>query len=163
MSHEKIDKNVCCPEFDPTLWNEKIFEWNNKKFIKDKVFTIFYMPINFGGVMRKLDMKLRQENAVVTDNMGLSDHTSLWNMDVYLAVDKEIPNAQNTSLSGTFVSKVYKGSFSETGKWHKDFTEWRKTQGHKTLKQFIWYTTCPKCAKKYGKNYVVILGKIEKE
>ncbi|WP_369688185.1 hydrolase [Anaerophaga thermohalophila] len=22
----------------------------------------------------------------------------------------------------------------------------------------MWYTTCPKCAKKYGKNYVAIVG-----
>ncbi|MCK7469725.1 MAG: 60S ribosomal export protein NMD3 [Desulfomicrobium escambiense] len=25
----------------------------------------------------------------------------------------------------------------------------------------MWYTTCPKCAKKYGKNYVAIVGAIE--
>jgi hypothetical protein len=25
----------------------------------------------------------------------------------------------------------------------------------------MWYTTCPKCAKKYGKNYVVILAEID--
>ncbi len=31
-----------------------------------------------------------------------------------------------------------------------------------TMKRsFMWYTTCPKCAKKYGKNYVVILGKTD--
>jgi NMD protein affecting ribosome stability and mRNA decay len=26
-------------------------------------------------------------------------------------------------------------------------------------KTFLWYTTCPKCAKEHGKNYVAILGK----
>ncbi len=26
---------------------------------------------------------------------------------------------------------------------------------------YMWYTTCPKCAKKYGKNHVVILGAVE--
>jgi len=24
----------------------------------------------------------------------------------------------------------------------------------------MWYTTCPKCAKKYGKNYVVIIAEV---
>jgi len=28
-------------------------------------------------------------------------------------------------------------------------------------KQYMWYTTCPKCAQKWGKNYVVIVGQIE--
>jgi hypothetical protein len=26
------------------------------------------------------------------------------------------------------------------------------------LRMYQWYTTCPKCAKKYGKNYVVIIA-----
>jgi hypothetical protein len=25
---------------------------------------------------------------------------------------------------------------------------------------YCYYTTCPKCAKKYGKNYVVLLAKV---
>ncbi len=162
MSQENFDKNICCPKFDPALWDGKTFEWKDKKFIKDSVFTLFYMPVNFGSVMKKLDKKIRQENAVVPDNLGLSDHTSKWNMDIYLAVDMAVPGAQNTTMSGTFVSKVYEGSFKETGKWHEDFTAWCNEHGHKTVKNFMWYTTCPKCAKKYGKNYVVILGEIEK-
>lgn len=161
MSQEKFNTDICCPKFDPAPWDGKVFDWKEKKFIKDKVFTVFFMPINFGGVMKKLDQKVRQENAVVTENMGLSDHTSKWNMDIYLAVDKEIPNAQNTSMRGTFASKVYEGSFGETGKWQKDFAEWCKIQKHYIVKQFMWYTTCPKCAKKYGKNYVVILAEIK--
>ncbi len=33
---------------------------------------------------------------------------------------------------------------------------------NKKLKKFyFYYTTCPKCAKKYGKNYVVLLAEIE--
>ena len=60
------DEAICCPEFIAEPWTDKVHEWNNKLFIKDKVFTL----------------------------------------------------------------------------------------------QYMWYTTCPKCAKKYGKNYVVILGQI---
>lgn len=162
MKQEEYDKTICCPEFDPTLWDEKIFEWSDKKFIRVSVFTFFYMPIAFGKAMKRLDETITQANAENPQAMCLSDHTSIWNMDLYLAVDKEIPNAQNTTLSGTFVSKVYEGSFNETGKWQKDFTVWHSTQGHKIVKQFMWYTTCPKCAKKYGKNYVVILAEIDK-
>jgi hypothetical protein len=161
MAQQSNEKDICCPEFDPNPWNEKVFEWKNQKFIKDSVFTIFYMPVNFGGIMRKLDKKVREANAEIPNGMSLSDHTSKWNMDIYLAVDKEIPGAQNTTMSGTVVSKVYEGSFNETGKWHKDFTAWCGTQGHKTGKIYMWYTTCPKCAKKYGKNYVVILAEIK--
>jgi hypothetical protein len=150
----------CCPKFDPVPWDGQIFEWENKKFIKDKVFTLFYMPINFGQVMTRAITKLEKEGAKMSDWICLSDHTSKWNMDLYLAVDREIPDAENTTLSGKFLSKVYEGNFKDTGKWCKDFEEYTRSKGFQVEKQYMWYTTCPKCAKKYGKNYVVIVGKI---
>ena len=162
MAKESLEESICCPKFEPAPWDEKVFEWKEKKFIKDSVFTLFYMPVNFGNVMKKMDKTVKQAEAEISDWMGLSDHTSKWNMDIYLAVNKQIPGAQNTTMSGTFVSKVFEGPFKETGNWHKDFTAWCSTQGYKTTKIFMWYTTCPKCAKKYGKNYVVILAGIEK-
>jgi hypothetical protein len=162
MKQESIKNDICCPEFDPLLWDGKILEWNDKKFIKESVFTFFYMPIGFGNAMRKLGSTLARANAENPNGLCLSDHTSVWNMDLYLAVDKEIPAAQNATFNGNFVSKVYEGSFNEIGKWQKDFAAWCNSQGHKIGKQYLWYTTCPKCAKKYGKNYVVLMGKIEK-
>lgn len=156
MNEEKI----CCPKFDPALWDEKIFEWNNKKFIKDKVFTLFYMPVNFGRVMTRLCKKFDEVGAIMTDGILLSDHTSKWNMDIYLAADKEIPNLKNVFLSGKFLSKVYEGNFKDTGKWMKDYENYAKNKGITIQKIYMWYTTCPKCAKKYGKNYVVVVGQL---
>ena len=91
---EKMSSNEnveCCPEFNPEPWDDKIVEWDNKKFIKDHVFTLFYMPMNFGAIMKKLSTKVENAKADVPDWLCLSDHTSKWNMDVYLAVDKEVP------------------------------------------------------------------------
>ena len=151
----------CCPKFDPTPWMDRSFEWDNKKFIKDKVFTFLYMPMNFGAVIKRLNEKVEKAGASMPDWLCLSDHTSQWNMDLYLAVDREIPDAQNTTLSGKYYSKVYEGDFKETGNWCKDFESFVKSKGMNVKKQFMWYTTCPKCAKKYGKNYVVIIGEIK--
>jgi len=161
QSLDKTQDKECCPKFNSVAWDGKILEWNNKKFIKSKVFSLFYIPINFGSVMKKLDVMVRQAGAKFEDNMGLSDHTSKWNMDIYLAVDKEIPGVENTTLSGKFFSKVYEGDFKETGIWCKDFENVVKSKGMNVKKWYMWYTTCPKCAKKYGKNYVVIVGKVE--
>jgi len=62
--------------------------WENKKFIKDRVFSLFYMPINFGSVMKKLGEKVRKSSAAIPDYLCWSDHASMRNMDVYLALDK---------------------------------------------------------------------------
>lgn len=151
----------CCPPFDPDPWNDKTFEWKGKQFVRGKVRTFFYMPIGFGNEMRRLDKKVTGSGATIQDNLCLSDHTSKWNMDVYLAVDKAIPGEENLQISGNFYSRVYEGPFSDTGKWHKDFVEKAENKGLKTGKIYMWYTTCPKCAKKYGKNYTVIIAEIK--
>ena len=155
-----MNQETCCPKFEPTSWDEKVIEWKDRKFIKSKVFTLFYIPLNFGGVMKKLDEKVRKGGGTIPDHLCLSDHTSKWNMDVYLAVDKEIPDVENIAVSGKFFSKVYEGPFKNTGQWCKDFEALARNKNLNVMKWFMWYTTCPKCAKKYGKNYVVILGKI---
>jgi len=160
MPSQKTDFD-CCPPFDPIPWDDKIIQWENKPFIKDKVFTIFYMPVNFGQVMKRLDRKVSKAGATIPDWLGLSDHTSKWNMDLYLAVDKTIADVENTTLSGKYYSKVYEGPFRDTGKWCKDFENLANDKGLVVKKWYMWYTTCPKCAKKYGKNQVVVIGQVE--
>jgi hypothetical protein len=139
----------CCPKFDPKPWDGKSFEWKNKKFVKDKVFCLFYIPLNFGQVMAKLMGKV--DNGA----MCLSDQTSMWSMDVYIEVNQEIEGMDNVTLSGKYISKVYEGEFKDVGKWMTDFKK-----NNKVEKVYMWYTTCPACAKKWGKNYVVAVGEI---
>jgi len=161
MSTPTENEPICCPPFEPAPWEDKIIEWDKKMFIKSHACTIFYMPLNFGGVMRKLDKLVRQAGATVPDYLGLSDHTSKWNMDLYLAVDKNVAGADNVTLSGKFYSRVYEGPFRDTDKWCKDYASVVKSKGMTVKKWYMWYTTCPKCAKKYGRNYTVIIGKVE--
>ena len=160
MNAQPSPNAQCCPKFDPAPWDGKISEWDKKKFIKDHVFTFFYMPVGFGALMKKLVEKVARAEANMTDQLCLSDCTSKWNMDVYLAVDKEIPDAENVTISGKFFSKVYEGPFQDTGKWCKDFESHLKDKGMNFKKLYMWYTTCPKCAKVYGKNYTVLFGQL---
>lgn len=154
------DNEECCPKFDVEAWDDKIIEWDRKKFIRDKVFTLFYMPVNFGKVMKRLSDTVEKADAKMPDWLCLSEHTSKWNMDVYLAVSREIPGADNVKLSGKYYSKVYEGPFRDTGKWCKDFEKRIKTKKLDMKKMYMWYTTCPKCARKYGKNYVAIVAEV---
>ena len=161
MKTQTKEESTCCPEFDPIPWDEKILEWKDRKFIKDQVFTIFYMPVNFSKVMKRFGRKLTETGAEMPDSLCLADYTSKWNMDLYLAVDKIIPGAVNVTFSGKFFAKVYEGPFRDSGKWRSDFEAILKLKEFNFGKIYIWYTTCPKCSKKYGKNYVVFLAQIE--
>lgn len=155
-----MNNKECCPKFNPAPWDEKTFEWTDKRFIRDKVATFFYMPLNFGSVMRRMNNKVEASGGKILDGLCLSEHISQWTINTYLAVDKEILGADNFRLSGKFISKVYEGNFKDMGNWITDFTSYISGQGLKTKKLYTWYTTCPKCAKKYGKNYVVMLASI---
>lgn len=157
---KKVNEAECCPPFDPIPWDDKMHWWDNKLFIKDHVATMFYIPLNFGKVMRRLNEVVEQAGADMPNWMCLSEHTNKWNMDVYLEVDKEVPDAQNVTISGSFYSKVYEGPFKETGNWAADFENRLKDKGLTQKKCYTWYTTCPKCAKKYGKNYTVFIAEI---
>ncbi len=35
MTTQQETDAICCPKFDPAPWDDKTFEWTNKKFIKD--------------------------------------------------------------------------------------------------------------------------------
>lgn len=151
----------CCPRFNPEPWDEKVLDWKEKKFVKDKVRTFMFMPINFGKVMTRLMTKIEAADAKSDVGLCLSDHTSKWNMDILVAVSKEVPGLENVTLSGKFLSKVYEGPFKDTGIWCKDFMKFTKDKGYDIKKWYMSYTTCPACAKAYGKNYVIIIAELK--
>jgi hypothetical protein len=155
-----FDKDQCCPPFQPEGWDDQRFEWTDRRFIRERVNCLFYMPLGFGKVISGLFGKVVAAEALTPDNLCLSDHISPWKMDIYLAVDKVIPAADQQLISGKFYSRVYEGPFGQTGKWMKDFRQKVMEKGLTLKKTYFWYTTCPKCARKYGKNYVVIIGEL---
>lgn len=53
-----MKQTECCPHFDPPPWMDITFEWNNRIYIRDKIFALFYIPINFGGVIRRMNEKV---------------------------------------------------------------------------------------------------------
>jgi hypothetical protein len=115
------NEDICCLPFDPAPWDDKIHTWENKLFIKDKVFTFMYMPVNYGKVITRLSAKAEKQGTQQLDSMCLSEHTTLWNMNLYLAVNKKIEDAENIQLSGLFYSKVYDGIFKNYEQWYNDF------------------------------------------
>jgi hypothetical protein len=150
----------CCPRFDPKPWQEKTIRWENKRFVKDSVFCFFHIPLGMDKVMSKNMALINAVNAENSESIMLMDDTSLFSSDMYIAVNKDVPGAKMTTISGTFLSRVFEGPYQDAGKWAKEMVEYVKSKGKTLEKLYFSYTTCPKCAKAYGKNYVVIFAKI---
>ena len=150
----------CCPKFDPEPWDEKEITWENKLFLKDRVRSFFHIPLNFGAVMKRAVALIEAADAKSEDMIVLSDENSLWGADVYIDVTKDINQAQMATLSGTFLCKVFEGPYKNMGTWIKEMHAYVADKGKEAQKLWFYYTTCPKCAKKYGKNYVALLAQV---
>lgn len=154
------NEEICCPKFDPEPWADKVITFDNKLFLKDRVTSFLRIPLNFGAVMKRSMATIDAAGAMSDEVLVLSDENSLWGADVYIAISKNIPDARTATLSGTFFTRAFEGPYGSIGKWVKEITAAVTERGDKLRKLFFFYTTCPKCAKKYGKNYVVILAQI---
>jgi hypothetical protein len=90
----------------------------------------------------------------------LCDEKSPWGSDIYIDVSKDVPGAQMATLSGSYLTKVFEGPYNNAAKWAQEMKEYVKSKGQSLNKLYFSYTTCPKCAKAYGKNYVVLFAQI---
>jgi hypothetical protein len=151
---------ACCPVFDPAPWNEREITWHDKPFVKDHVRSFLHIPLNFGAVMRRNVPPIEAAGALPDPGFVLSDERSLWGADVYIEVTKDVPGAAMTTLSGTFLTKVFEGPFRNMSQWIKEMCAFVTGQGKEVKQLYFYYTTCPKCAKLHGKNYVVILARV---
>jgi len=150
----------CCPRFNPEPWEDKEITWKDKLFIKDHVRSILHIPINMGKVMVKDMTMIKEADALLPEPLMLSDEKSLWGSDLYIAVSKEVPEAQTAKISGTFLTKVFEGPYKNMGKWVKEMQAHVKSKGKEMGKVYFFYTTCPSCAKYYGENYTVLLAEV---
>jgi hypothetical protein len=91
----------------------------------------------------------------------LIDEKSPWGSDIYIDVAKEVPGAKMGTISGTFLTKVFEGPYKDIGKWAQAMDNYVKSKNKTMSKLYFSYTTCPKCAKAYGKNYVVLFAQID--
>jgi hypothetical protein len=158
MNTGNVDE--CCPQFDPGPWDGKELHWQDKRFVKDRVTSFLRIPLNFGAVMKRNVGSIEAAGAKPKTVVVLSDESSPWGSDVYIEVTKDVPGANMATLSGTFLSKVFEGPYGSMRKWIEEMKAFALSKGKTPQKLYFFYTTCPKCAKKYGKNYVVILAQV---
>ena len=150
----------CCPKFDPAPWQERWITLDGRRFVKDRVRSFLHIPLNFGGVMVRNMAAIRKAGAEAPNMLLLSDENSPWGADVYLEVAREVPGLPMASIAGTFLAQVYEGPYRDMGKWIADMKKRVEAKGKALKKLYFYYTTCPKCAKKYGQNPVVLFAQV---
>lgn len=152
----------CCAVPNIQDWDEKILEFVEQKFIKGYTKSALFVPLNMGKVMTELHQKASSAGAMMPpkEAMILSRDLSPWKAEHLYAVTKPVEGAENLTLSGKFVTKVFEGPYKEAKNWHSALSELGKKNGGDGRENYLFYTTCPNCAKVYGKNYVIGFSRI---
>jgi len=162
LSETNYDNSLtdCCAPVDMDYWEGREWAWTEKPFLKDHIWSFLHIPLNFGAVMGRDQAVIERAEAYPETPFWLTDEVSPWGADIYVAVDRDVPDAQIERLSGTFVTRVFDGPYRDIGRWVKEMEAFVDARGQTAEKIYFFYATCPKCSKKLGKNQVVLFAKV---
>jgi len=152
----------CCPRFDPGPWKGAEIHFGDLQFLSAQTRSFLYVPLDMDKVMSRTQAAIDKAGATPKDRyLMLSQDLGPWKARHYFLVEKAVSGYNMQTLPGTWRTEVYEGSFSQMGQWYKDFATKLQAKGQEPTDTLAFYTTCPKCAKAYGKNYVVLLGRVK--
>jgi hypothetical protein len=151
----------CCPPFDPATWDDREIVWRDKLFVKERIRTLFHVPLDIGKKVKRAKALIDAAHAEPEHPLMLSDDRSAWRSDLYIEVTGPVPGAQMAALSGTFLTQVFDGPFSDAPRWIAATRQHVGRAGRVLKKLYLGYTMCPACAKAYGHNFVVVFAKVE--
>lgn len=156
----------CCPEFNVEKWDHKTVVWENKKFIREKIPTFFHIPFYpmIGKKMMKLHTAALKSEATIPDKLDalvLFRDPTPFRSELYYAVTDEVEGIENLTLSGIYAARVFDGPYNSVPRHVKEMEKELHEKGKKAKDYYIHYAYCPKCAKKFGHNYMILFAQLD--
>lgn len=151
----------CCPRFKPEGWDGVELHFEDKSFVRAETKSVMHVPVNMGKVFSRVQEHVEAAGGFDPDDtIVLSRDLSSWKSEHLFAASKPVPDEEMVTLSGDFVTKVFEGPYKEAKDWYDEMKQLAAERGKTDGEVWFFYTTCPKCAKVYGKNYVVGLAEV---
>lgn len=149
----------CCPRFHPEQWDNKEFDFSSLVFMEATSKTILHIPMDLGKVMTQAQKAIDDAHQAYEDRyLILSQDVSAFKTRHLFLVKGDVPNYPRVKLQGSYRARVFDGPYQDVPKWIKQVETEAKTDGRDLKDLWIFYTTCPKCAKTYGHNYCVVFS-----
>lgn len=156
-----VNTTGCCPKFNPEGWDAQELHFRDKLFVRAKTHSVMHVPIDMGKVFTRVQKHMEEAGAFDdSDFIVLSRDTSAFAGEHMFAVPDAVPEEEMTTLTGDFVTKVFEGPYKQAPHWYEQMAQLVRARGHEPKSIWFFYTTCPKCAKVYGKNYVVGVAEV---
>ncbi len=158
---QSVNTTGCCPKFNPEGWDGQELHFKDKPFLRAETRSAMHIPLNMGTVFTRVQTGIEKADAMDEDEFIVLTHElSPWKEEHFFAVTKPVPGEEMTTLSGDYITKVFEGPYREAKNWHDEMQDLARAQGKDPKRVMFFYTTCPKCAKAYGKNYVVGVAEV---
>jgi hypothetical protein len=153
----------CCPVPNVEEWDKKEVSLKDRFFIRKQARSFLFAPLNLGSVLRSLHSTAKDAGASLPMEKALllSRDLTPWTSEQLYGVSKPIDGADNVVLEGKYLTRVYEGPYKDVRMWNKDLRDQALKRGAEDPEVYFFYTTCPKCQKHYGKNYVIGFARIK--
>ena len=159
---DSVNTTDCCPKFNPEGWDGRKLHFRDKRFLRATTRSVMHVPVNMGRVFQRVDENVEKAGGWDMDDMiVLSRDLTAWQGEHLFSVPRDIPGEEMTTLSGDFLTHVFEGPYQEAREWAPELEGMARAKGYEPKQVWFFYTTCPRCAKAYGKNYVVGVVEVE--
>jgi len=157
-----LNETGCCPVPNIKGWDKKEMSLKDRFFIRKSGRSFGYIPFNMGPILGSLHSAARDAGALLPLKKALllSRDVSPWKSDQLYGVSKPVDGADNVVLDGTYLTQVFEGPYRDAKIWNKDIRFQALKRGVENPEVYFFYTTCPKCYKHYGKNYVIGFARV---
>ena len=162
LTYTTVNETGCCPVPDVEGWDRTVVHFDEKPFIRQHTRSVFHVPLNMASVMTALQQQAEAAGVTMPprEAMVLSRDLSPFRAEHLYAVTGPATGADNVTLTGDFAARVFEGPFSQAPTWHDEIRAYAADLGRTPTETYFFYTTCPACAKHYGRNYVIALARL---
>lgn len=163
LPHSDLSVNTtgCCARFNPLGWDGQHLHFRHKPFVRATSRSVMHVPLNMGAAFARVQRHMAEARVADPDNtIVLSRDLSPWETEHYFAADRRVPDEEMTTLSGDYITRVFEGPYARAREWHAEMQDLAQGGDGEPGRVYFYYTTCPKCAKAYGRNFVVGLAEV---
>jgi hypothetical protein len=151
-----VNTTGCCAKFTPAGWDDQMLHFDKKPFVRAVTRSVAHVPLDMGRVFSRVQAHIGAVGAANPAQMlVLSRDPSAFSGEHLFAVTADVPDEEMTSLSGDYLTQTFEGPYAQVRHWYDTMKAKAHEKGREPGEVWFFYTTCPKCAKAYGKNPVV--------
>jgi hypothetical protein len=161
VSNPSDNPTGCCPRFSPEGWDAQELHFEGKPFVRAITHSRDYVPQDMAPVFGETFGAIQTAGAwddlqalVLSHDLSPSEAEHLF------AVSTDVPGTEMVRLAGDFRTKLFEGPYEQVPQWLAAFEDELAAEGLTADPVYFYYTTCPKCAAAYGKNYVVAVARL---